>query len=386
MNLLIHDMEKEEFKKIAANYEGWEIVSDNGKIKPCVGCFGCWVKTPGECVIKDGFDKMGGLIHRADEVVVMSRYTYGGFSSFVKNVFDRSIGWVLPYFELYEGEMHHKKRYPEDKKLTFIFRSNGLTKEDKVRARRYVQAVCKNFRGTLKDVIFEKCDAPKRDLLKVNPEVQVAHHQTVLLNCSLRKKKANSRKFLDRLSLKINEETETIHISSNSDKTDELISILLSAEKIILGMPLYVDGIPSSVLRIMERMEQYECTIPKKIYVVSNMGLYESRQLKNLLGMVKTWCDICGYVYGGGLAIGAGEMIGMFMGSQNFAKGPAAKVSEGMDMLAGAINSSTAIDNIYAGPHRFPRALYMIAANSGWPRAGKMNGIARKELLAQITI
>ena len=384
MNLLIHDLEEKEFKKIAPNYDGWEIISDNGKIKPCVGCFGCWVKTPGECVIKDGYDKMGGLIHKADEVVVMSRYTYGGFSSFVKNVFDRSIGWVLPYFELYEGEMHHKKRYPEDKKLTFIFRGSGLTKEDKVRAKRYVQAVCRNFRGTLKDVIFEKCDAPKKGLLKVEP--QETNGKTILLNCSLRGEKSNSKKFLDRLSLKINGETESINLSSYSGKTDDLISTLLRAEKIVLGMPLYVDGVPSQVHRIMEKMEQYESTIPHKIYVAANMGLYESRQLKNLLGMVKAWCDTCGYVYGGGLAIGAGEMIGMFMGSQSTAKGPAAKVSGGMDMLAGAINSSAAIEDIYAGPHRFPRALYMIAANSGWPRAGKKNGLTKKELLAQITV
>ena len=131
MNLLIHDLNDDEWKELSADYDGWEIISDNGSIKPCVGCFGCWVKEPGECVIKDGYEKMGALIHRADEIKVISRYTYGGFSSFVKNVFDRSIGWILPYFEIYENEMHHKKRYPEDKPITFIFRGEGFTDDDK---------------------------------------------------------------------------------------------------------------------------------------------------------------------------------------------------------------------------------------------------------------
>ena len=115
MNLIIHDLNEREWTAISEKYKGWEIISDNGTIKPCVGCFGCWLKDPGQCVMKDGYNRMGALIHKADEVVVVSRYTYGGFSSFVKNVFDRSIGWVLPFFEVYEGEMHHKKRYPEDK-------------------------------------------------------------------------------------------------------------------------------------------------------------------------------------------------------------------------------------------------------------------------------
>ena len=105
MNLVIHDLDEKGWNRIASEYTGWEVVSDNGKIKPCTGCFGCWLKEPGQCVIKDGYDRMGALIHKADSVIVISRYTYGGFSSFIKNVFDRSIGWVLPYFEVcYEDD------------------------------------------------------------------------------------------------------------------------------------------------------------------------------------------------------------------------------------------------------------------------------------------
>ena len=35
MNLLIHDLNEEEYKKIAKYYEDWEVISDNGSIKPC---------------------------------------------------------------------------------------------------------------------------------------------------------------------------------------------------------------------------------------------------------------------------------------------------------------------------------------------------------------
>ena len=99
-----------QWNKISEKYKGWEVISDNGTIKPCIECFGCWLKSPGQCIIKDGYEKMGANIHKADEITVISRYTYGGFSPFVKIVFDRSNGWVLPFFDIYQGQMHHKMR------------------------------------------------------------------------------------------------------------------------------------------------------------------------------------------------------------------------------------------------------------------------------------
>ena len=135
MNLLIHDLSAAEWAHVADNYEDWTVVADTGGIRPCRGCFHCWVSGTGVCAVKDGYENMGQLIHEADEVVVMSRYTYGGFSSFVKNVFDRSLGYVLPEFETAFGEMHHQKRYAEDKPVTFVFRGTGLTEEDKRKIR-----------------------------------------------------------------------------------------------------------------------------------------------------------------------------------------------------------------------------------------------------------
>ena len=73
MKLLIHDYDKKEWEKAAEKYAGWEVISDRGGIRPCAGCFGCWTKTPGTCVIKDGYEHMGSLIHQADELLVISR-------------------------------------------------------------------------------------------------------------------------------------------------------------------------------------------------------------------------------------------------------------------------------------------------------------------------
>ena len=113
MNLLIHDLSLDKRHEAEEAYPGWKVICDDGAIRPCVGCFSCWNRTPGRCVIRDGYEDIGALFHRAEEVVVISRYTWGGFSGFVKNVFDRCLGYALPHFEVIDGETQHKKRYDE---------------------------------------------------------------------------------------------------------------------------------------------------------------------------------------------------------------------------------------------------------------------------------
>ena len=56
MKLVIHDLTAEEWEKVKRDYEGDQIISDSGTILPCVGCFGCWNKTPGQCVLRDGYE------------------------------------------------------------------------------------------------------------------------------------------------------------------------------------------------------------------------------------------------------------------------------------------------------------------------------------------
>ena len=383
MNLLIHDLKDKEYQKIAERYEGWEVISDNGRIKPCIGCFGCWVKNPGECVIRDGYERMGALIHQADEVVIVSRYTYGGVSSFIKNVLDRSISYVLPYFEIIDGEMHHKSRYPEEKTMTFIFRGSSLTEEDKNKAENYVTAVCRNLHGKVKEVVFEECEEQKTEA--VTEDTPAADEKkALLLNCSLRGDNANSKKFLDRLSGMLQSPAEQINIGPFVSRPEELKEKLNNAETLVLGMPLYVDGIPSAPLRLMETMERSGYRTNKKVYVIANMGFYESAQIRNLLSMVRMWCEKCGYDYCGALAIGAGEMIGMMMAGENIEKGPAANVGKGLKKLAGAIDSASRTEDLYADPDKFPRAFYMLGGNLSWPRGAKANGLKKKDLYRRV--
>lgn len=114
-------------------------------VKPCVGCFGCWVKTPGKCVIKDKDSDFVTLMPHVHEVIVISQLVFGGFSPDIKAVFDRSIGFILPFFCDVNGEMHHKQRYEKRPSLKYMFYSSAITEDEKTTAQNLIKANAVNF-------------------------------------------------------------------------------------------------------------------------------------------------------------------------------------------------------------------------------------------------
>ena len=109
MRLILHDLDGG-FAELLARKADRVIVAD-GKYAPCQGCFGCWTKHPAECFMKDKLQQTCRQLGEADEVVVVTRNLYGGYSTPIKNVLDRSIGTSTP-FSTYRGrQMHHTLRY-----------------------------------------------------------------------------------------------------------------------------------------------------------------------------------------------------------------------------------------------------------------------------------
>ncbi|MFC2079498.1 flavodoxin family protein [Candidatus Bipolaricaulota bacterium] len=92
----------------------WEVTTTSLSeldIAPCIGCFGCWIKTPGECVIDDDGRDVARNIVGSDLVIYLSPIQFGGYSYELKKALDRSIGILSPFFRKVKREVHHKKRY-----------------------------------------------------------------------------------------------------------------------------------------------------------------------------------------------------------------------------------------------------------------------------------
>ena len=61
------------------------------KIGPCVGCFGCWVKTPGKCVIRDDACRVYPYLAKSTRLLLVSRVRYGSYDTVMKTMLERAI-------------------------------------------------------------------------------------------------------------------------------------------------------------------------------------------------------------------------------------------------------------------------------------------------------
>lgn len=147
MKLIIEDLSAEDFKSICplALKDIQVITNEEGRIAHCIGCFGCWVKSPGVCVINDGYDLMGPAFAASEELILITKIQYGGYSPFIKNVLDRSIGFMLPFFTIRKNEMHHQDRYSDRMKMTVIGYGENVTPEEKTTFKGIVAANALNF-------------------------------------------------------------------------------------------------------------------------------------------------------------------------------------------------------------------------------------------------
>ncbi len=89
-------------------------------IADCVGCFGCWIKTPGECIINDAAKDIAKRMAAADLKVFVTPIVFGGYSYELKKMLDRQICLILPFFTKINGEVHHAPRYEHNGKLVSI--------------------------------------------------------------------------------------------------------------------------------------------------------------------------------------------------------------------------------------------------------------------------
>ncbi len=80
------------------------------KIAGCVGCFGCWTKTPGKCVIRDDAIKVYPLIAQSDQIIYVSRIRYGSYDTVMKTMLERAIPIQKAFIRILNGETHHFQR------------------------------------------------------------------------------------------------------------------------------------------------------------------------------------------------------------------------------------------------------------------------------------
>lgn len=410
------------------------------KMGSCIGCFGCWLKTPGICVESDDGRRIAEAVVHSDTLILLTPVTFGGYSSEIKNAQDRWIPLILPDFGVFHGEIHHQPRYrryprwigiglqaqPDDEQAhTFktLVGRNALnfhapsyaadvlvSSGSEAILRRQIQdllerndpfplgkAITTLMPGpvpedTLTDAYRSRTlDRNPRALLLVgSPKISSPSTSGVLGGRVMKR--------MERQGWKTTTLTLRRNLLKDKGRT-ELLTAVEQSDLVLLAFPLYIDSLPFLVMKTLELIAEDCVGRPgdgsKGIAVIVNNGFPEAYQNAPAVAICRRFAMETGMTWLGGLAMGAGEAL--FRG-QPFEKSqrnapPVDHVKRALDLAADALATRHPIPveainlikktPIPLVPFRLWRWFFIRSANQHWRRLAGEHQVGPEAMRAQ---
>lgn len=124
------------------------------KVNPCLGDFGCWIKTPGKCIQNDDMNWIDQKIEQTDILVLASPVYCDGVNGPMKTILDRTITLTLPFFEIVDDHLRHPPRNGGKQSKIALVSNCGFWEMDNFNPMiTHIKAFCKNshseFAGAL---------------------------------------------------------------------------------------------------------------------------------------------------------------------------------------------------------------------------------------------
>lgn len=161
-----------------------------------------------------------------------------------------------------------------------------------------------------------------------------------------------------------------------NDKTKNEI---YNSDVLIFIFPLYVDGIPSNLLKLLVNFEKENVVRPEtKIYCIVNNGFYEGKQNFLALLHMKNWCKKVNAKWGQGIGIGSGELL-PYLKKFKLGQGPLKNLEKILNRLSRNILTLNSDKNIYINPN-WPKILYFIQGSVSWILKARKNNLKIREL------
>lgn len=205
--------------------------------------------------------------------------------------------------------------------------------------------------------------------------------KVALINASPKTKNSNSELILADLKHYLSDKCEIIdaNLSFNAD-FESVYNAVKDADSWLFAYPLYVDNMPSHLIKFLEWLSDNQLCNTKKrnIYAICNCGFYEGVQAECAINVVKFWCNKTNNNFGGGVGIGGGEA---FESLKNIpvGYGPKASIDKALCTLTQAIVNKTATDTKLLNLN-YPRFLYKLGATTRWHKEIRQNGGKVKDL------
>ncbi|MBI4731257.1 MAG: flavodoxin family protein [Chloroflexi bacterium] len=274
----------------ALKSEGHTITQLNLRDMPlryCIGCWGCWVKTPGECTSRDASLEIDRAVINSDFVLWAAPLKMGFPSALLKMAMDKHLPLIHPYMVVDHGEAHHRKRYARYPRLGLLVEKEPSTDERDLQIVSDIyRRTALNFKTRLEFSLTT--DAPTADLVRriAARTLRQAHTVPVsfregnslrplplpgplpaiqgtaitppasltLFNGSPRGARGNTPIMLGEFAKGFGGETEMHHLIQVK-QTGRFVQAFAEAECAWIGFPLYTDAMPGVVKHFFEALE-----------------------------------------------------------------------------------------------------------------------------------
>lgn len=203
-----------------------------------------------------------------------------------------------------------------------------------------------------------------------------------LLNGSPKAEPNNSGRLLQFMEPLIGQEHELFRCHIGRKPLSEAeYSALCRMDALVLAFPLYVDSLPSHLLRMLVELEEYmkaERTKEIMLYAIVNNGFFEGTQNRIAISILQNWCARTGVRFGQAIGQGAGEML-QFVEKVPRGHGPMKNLAQAMEALAANLQSRRSRDSLLLSP-KFPRFAWRISGTRFFNSTARQNGLKKKDI------
>ena len=200
-----------------------------------------------------------------------------------------------------------------------------------------------------------------------------------IINGSPKAIKSNSEILGNYLSSLLKENEIKKYYSISFRLNDENKNEIYNSDVLIFLFPLYVDGIPSNLLKLLVEFEKKKVIkYGTKIYCIVNNGFYEGKQNQLAILQIKNWCEKVKVRWGQGIGVGAGELL-PYLKKYPLGQGPLKNLGKVLDKFSANILTLKSDEDIYINPN-WLRSLYFLQGSISWILKGRKNNLRVREL------
>ncbi len=240
-----------------------------GSITPCIGCWSCWLKTPGQCVFNDSMAAIYPDYINSETVILLLDTAQGFINYHAKAFLDRTIPHYHPYIEMKDGECHHIARYDRYPDMVFYYETESLTKQEDEIIEDYLWRTAYHYKSNAYRIV--KKEGSDSVLLEQLNKRKAKNHslpfssaepidKLVIYNGSPRKSGSNSGIILNQVVAALGEKVEIRDLKENG-KWQEWSKSFAKEKHVMFLMPLYVHAMPSHVMNFIEQLPVSEGTL-----------------------------------------------------------------------------------------------------------------------------